>query len=450
MFPEMNIKNFFNKFINLKSGNTKQAIENSKYEFLKILIGKVSSLIFTTIMARLLLPELFGLYSLALATILLFSGFSDLGINQTLISFLSKNYEKNQNKAKAFFNYLSKLKLILLFVVLSFLILSAGFISEFYNKPLFLALLVGAFYILVSGLFYFLEQIFKAKNDFKIPFRASLIFHVLRLFLIPLTIIILIKDVSQGFLIGSFIFVLAVSYLIALLFYFIKFKKSFFFRTSVKPLDNKEKNKVKKFILLLSSLSLSGVLAGYIDIMMLGYFVSSEFIGYYRAVFALTTSAASIIGFSGAAFFPIFNRLKGEQLERGFKKSVKVVSVLSIAGMIFTFIFANLIINIIYGPEYSLSVFLLQLFSLLLIFLPLVNIHEAYLMSQEKLKPLSFLYVVTIVLNIVLNYFLITYGLTFGMIYAILGAGLSTIITKFIYLIGLYFLRGKDKNVSKV
>ena len=70
------------------SGNTGQAIKNSGWTTATILVSKIGSLIFTIITARLLMPELFGLYSLALSTISLFALFSDLGIGQSLIKFV--------------------------------------------------------------------------------------------------------------------------------------------------------------------------------------------------------------------------------------------------------------------------------------------------------------------------------------------------------------------------
>ena len=57
-------------------GYTGLALKNSTYKFLNTAIAKGGSLIFTIIVARLLLPELFGLYSLALSTIIIFASFS--------------------------------------------------------------------------------------------------------------------------------------------------------------------------------------------------------------------------------------------------------------------------------------------------------------------------------------------------------------------------------------
>ena len=53
----------------------------------------------TILLARILMPELFGLYNLALSTIFLFSAISNLGIGETVITFVSKELGKNKKKS---------------------------------------------------------------------------------------------------------------------------------------------------------------------------------------------------------------------------------------------------------------------------------------------------------------------------------------------------------------
>ena len=74
------------------SGNTGLAIKNSIYQFSTNAFAKIGSLIFTIILARLLMPELFGLYSLTLSTILIFGAISELGVTQTMVRFVSKEF----------------------------------------------------------------------------------------------------------------------------------------------------------------------------------------------------------------------------------------------------------------------------------------------------------------------------------------------------------------------
>ena len=126
------------------SGNTGLAVKNSVYQFSTNIVAKIGSLIFTIIIARLLMPELFGLYSLALATIGLFVAFSDLGVGKTLIRFLSIELSKKKPNTKGYYDYLIKIKFFITLIVSLVLIsLSYWIASIYYYKPIFLALLAG-------------------------------------------------------------------------------------------------------------------------------------------------------------------------------------------------------------------------------------------------------------------------------------------------------------------
>jgi len=81
-------------------GNKGLAIKNSFYQFSTNFVAKIGGLFFTIILARLLMPELFGLYSLAIATIFIFISFTDLGIGSAIITFVSR-YLSRGRKGKA-------------------------------------------------------------------------------------------------------------------------------------------------------------------------------------------------------------------------------------------------------------------------------------------------------------------------------------------------------------
>ena len=90
------------------SGDTGQAVKNSSYQLTQNIVMKFGSLIFTIILARLLMPEKMGIYSLALSTIVLFAAFSDLGIGSAIITYISKN-KNNSKKAKSYWRTLFKI-----------------------------------------------------------------------------------------------------------------------------------------------------------------------------------------------------------------------------------------------------------------------------------------------------------------------------------------------------
>src|SRR3989344_5194775 len=177
------------------SSYTGLAIKNSVLQTTTLIISKIGSLVFTVIIARLLLPELFGLYSLALSTIILLSTFTDLGTSQTLVRYVSLSLsKKNKGIAKGYLIYLTKIKLILTFLSIFILLALAKFISNsYYHKPIFLALIAGSIYILSNSIISFIDSIFQSSNNFKSSLYKEIFLQLIRLIIVPIIIIFSLK-----------------------------------------------------------------------------------------------------------------------------------------------------------------------------------------------------------------------------------------------------------------
>jgi stage V sporulation protein B len=441
--------NFKNLFLKIKkrdfSGNEGEAMKNSGFQLTQNLIFKIGSLAFTIVIARMLLPELMGLYSLALSTIILFASFSDFGLSTALFTFVAKftGIGKGE-KAKGYLKKLLKWKIYLLAITSIVLLLSSFFIAEFYyNKPIFYALLVGALYIPIVGLLGFLETIFKATGNFKHPLFKEIIFQVLRFTIIPIGILLLLKtNLSNKSIIAIILLMLALCHVFVIITLKLMLKKNVkFLKEKTKNLNQKEKKDLKKFIIPLTMTALSGAFFGYIDTIMLGHFVQEQFIAFYGVAFALISSAAGIIGFTSLVLLPIFSRLKGASLENIFVKTRNFVTLMALSAGIFTYFTAYYIIKFAYGSEYLTAVPLLKWFAILIVFLPITSLYDNYFLSQGRTAILAKLVIFTTIINVGLNIAFIIYGLQFGMFEAVLGACFATILSRLIYFVGVIWFR---------
>jgi O-antigen/teichoic acid export membrane protein len=251
---------------------------------------------------------------------------------------------------------------------------------------------------------------------------------------VPIAILLTINHFSTEILLFSIFIALSLALLFAFLFIFISSKREIsFLKLKTDILSLKQKRKLNKFIIALSAITLSSVLFGHIDIFILGRYVESEFLGFYKAAYSLITSAAPFISFSGA-LFPIFSKLKGRQLLRGLKKSIVITLLLAVPASILTFIISPLVVKIIYGTEYLLAANVLRLFSILIIILPLIAIYSSFLVSQNNPKKVSQSLILATILNIILNYVLIISLLPYGHMMAVYGATIATVISKIFYL----------------
>jgi len=428
------------------SGYTGIAVKNAIYSFSTNAVSKMGSLIFTAMiigstflvklfslfsieLKPLLTPEMFGLYSLSLSTILLFAGFADLGIGNALVRYISK-YNEN---SKGYINYLAKLKIVLTSIVALVLIAASYFITTYYQKPIFLALLAGSLYILSTSLLSFISGFFQAENNFRIIFQRELLFQILRLIILPIAIIYSLAY-SPQFVLFIIFFSLSMCYFLALLFLKLNLQKY-----HGKKLNSSQKKEVIKFVLPLTATALSGTFFGYIDIIMLGRFVEATYIAYYQAAFALLGSGITLISFS-SVLFPIFSRLKGARLLKGLKKSIVVTIPLAILGIIFTYLIAPLAINLIYNSDYILAVRILQALSILILTDPLISIYSSFFISEGKSYFVAKVLVISTLINIILNYIFITTLLPFGNYAAVFGAVIATIISRVIYL-GMFIFK---------
>ena len=367
----------------------------------------------------------------------------------TITTFISKTIDKNPGKAKGYFYYLIKYKILLVIFSSIMLIFLAEWIAgTYYQKPIYYALLAGAIYlpmVIFSG---YLNVVFISKNNFHPQFITEIILQLARLSIIPLLIIYFLAKVSSVEFYLFWIFIaLSSCYLLGGIYLFIAAKTQHLFkRTKEQKLSSKEKREILKFIIPVSITSISGVFFGYIDQIMLGHYVESQFLGFYQVAFNLAISASAVLTSTSTAVFPIFARLKGKILERGFKKTRNITLLISTLVAIFIVTLAPVIIQVIYGREYLTSIIYLRIFTLLLISFPLISLYTTYYTSQKRTKVISVLLGMAAILNILLNYIFINIGLSHSMFYAVMGACIATIVSRFAYLGGLILWRRKQKN----
>ncbi|HOW36798.1 MAG TPA: oligosaccharide flippase family protein, partial [Candidatus Pacearchaeota archaeon] len=421
------------------SGNIGIAVRNSMYQLSANIISKVGSVLFTIVLARLLLPELFGLYSLALATILLFATFTDLGINQTVVRFISRSIaQKNLAKAKEYMFYLGKIKFIRVLFSAGALLALSYFISEiYYNKPIFLALVAGSLYLIVTGTISFLQLLLQSLNDFKTLFYREALFQGLRIIVIPLVILFLLKDYSSSGKVFGIISSLVLLWIIVLLLFWKAIKRKILFNKSKRyKFSLSDKKEITKFTKEMFLLGLAGFLLGYVDMIFLGRFISSEFIGFYQIAMGFIGSSIPLIAFS-SALFPLFSRLSGKELFKTFNKSVKLTVLISILAVIFIMIFSSQIIKIFYGSAYAPSVNILRVLSLLLLISPMTSLYSSFLIARGNPKSIVLSLGLTTLISLLLSYAFIKIFIIQGELAAVYGICLAVIISNLFYLFSL-------------
>ncbi len=417
---------------------TIRAIKNSFWVVLTTLSEKFGGLILSIFLARLLMPDLFGLYGLALSTILIFSSLTDMGLGSTLIKYLSRI--RDEERYKGYVKYFFKLKFILVGFVSLVLLLSSKIIADYYHKPIFLALLSGVLFLIFMSFGGFFDAIFKSRNNFRYPFIRSILFQFFRVSFVLVFVYLFVNKLSEEpllFAIFSLISFSAFFSIIFVLYYASKKEGYSFLDFSSNEPNKKIRKEILKFTLPLSALTLSGIFFGNIDKVFLGPLVGASIIGFYNIALSLVGTAASVIPFS-AAFFPIFSRLNKRESEREFIKAILLVLASSMFLFLFIFIFSDWIIFLIYGKAYLPAQPLLKLLSSMLLLLPISGLYQSYLISRGRTRFVASANIGATILNILLNYFLIMYFLQYSQLLAAAGAAVASILSRIFSMVLLF------------
>ena len=429
---------------------TGQTLRNSGCSFMINVVSKIGGIIFTILLARMLLPDLFGLYNLALSIIVTIGTFADLGVNTALMRYLSESVAKgkrNLSEARSRLRFFLNIKVIITLVTCAVLFFGSSIISNvIFKKPeLCIPIQVGALYVFSMAIQAFLSSVFIAIGKMKYNLFSEIIFQAFRIGLF----VLFVQAYKSA---SSVLFAVSFALIISALFYFSVLMIKYRFLVAGKRGRIKTKN-IAAFIgwTTLSSILISLFVS--INTFMLGFFVETKFIAYFAAIFSIVMPVTSIINLS-AVFLPVFTSISGERLARGFKKTIRFSSMFGIpAAFGLSFIIFPLI-RIVYGIGYFPDIYYLPLLisAILMCFIIPVeifnSIYTTLLTSKEHVKKVVYLLGFATLANIILNYVFIRMALPHGMIWALAGVSLATILTRCMSFLILASMAKKTFNLS--
>jgi O-antigen/teichoic acid export membrane protein len=423
-----------------KQHNLKNRIvTNSFWNLFSAIISRVGALLFTIILARFLLPEYFGMYSLVFSTAMIFYAFADLGINQAFIRYLSYSLKKEQAKIHSYCLYFFKIKFFITLTASLLLAILAYPLSSFAfkNSLLFLPLLASAIFIFILSLEGFYSSIFYSIEKVIFLSFREIINQTLRISLAFLTFLLVIKNYR---VFGIFISLAIVS-LILLLFSRFYSKKLL---TSLYQGDKEKINKpkIRKFVYFMTIASLATIILSYLDAIFLGIFVSVEYVGFYKAAFSLILGIIGLISFPNVILLSIFTKVANSSMKRLFNLSFRYVSLIAVPCTIGILALGRYIIRFFYGYSYLPSTLSLSILSLIIFPASLVGLFISTFSAKGKPEIFAKLIFFTSLLNIFLNLMFIKLLLPISEAYATAGVASATVLSWIFYLtLGSKFIK---------
>ncbi|MFH1711526.1 MAG: oligosaccharide flippase family protein [Nanoarchaeota archaeon] len=405
-----------------------QAIENSIWNLVSSMINRIGGLIFVIILLRTLKPEGFGTYTLAMTITLFFVMISDMGVNQTLIRYISHEINLNKLKAAAQFRYLFKIKIILT-SILSLSLLILAYPLSFYifkNPAIFILLSILSFYVFFISIAGFLESLFFIRKEVKYISLKEVLFQSAR---ILSALIVAYFIVAEFKLVGLMILFVLTSILI--FFFVFVFSRKLFPFLFLKTKEVINQKKISRFIFFLNIQNIAIIILMQASIFFLGIFSDSKHIGFYNSAFVLVSSLSSLMAFT-PILLPILTQFKRDRFNEAVKKIFRILMIVAIPMSFGLFVLAKYFIVLIPGYDYLPATNALKILAFMLI--PTVGTSLFLTSFSAKNKPKEFAKVLSLsaVILVVLNYVFIKIFSTFSSDLVFIGVSIANLISWFL------------------
>lgn len=386
------------------------------------IITKALAFIMTIYVARYLQEVGFGKYSFAFAFTLFFSVIADMGLSTLTVRELARNKE---NAGKYFVNA-SLLKFIL--SILAFISLFLIINQLKYPSDTTLAVYIVGIYEIINSYNQFYRSIFRAFEKMEYETLVRVIEKIV-LFLLLMWVIAHgygLIEIVYTFLIASVIIFLVSSVII--------------FKKFIKPKYELELNYIKNiakdsFPFALTIIFV--VIYFKIDTVMLSIMKGDDVVGYYNASYNIIDGLSPIIAGSVAgATLPLMSKYytlkdKKDELKNIYLQSLQLVFTFGLCISIITTIFADKIIQLLYGDGYSNSAASLQILIWAFFIICVSTLSSSFLNAINKQRIVVIGTGLGALSNVILNLLLIPQ-------YSFIGAAFATVVTELLGFI-IYF-----------
>ena len=170
----------------------------------------------------------------------------------------------------------------------------------------------------------------------------------------------------------------------------------------------------------------------------LGLFASSEIVGYYAAAEKIMKAIQGLLGPVSQSVYPHISKLVSESKDRAMsfiRKLLYIIGGFSFLLSLIIFIFAPLIVHIIFGGKYLHSIIILRIIAFLPFIIALSNVFGIQTMLNFGYKKaFSNILIIASIINITLSFILVPMFYGIGTSVAVLISEIFVTLSMFIYL----------------
>lgn len=354
--------------------NNKVLVKNFTSLSLLQLANYIFPVITLPYLVRVLGPEKYGLINFAAAFSAYFVIITDYGFNLSATQEISVN-RNDKEKVSEIFSSVLTIKIILFFLSSGIFFLIVNMFELFSND----AGLYSIMFIGVVGIVLFPLWVYQGVEKMK----YILIINVAIRSVTIVSIFLLVK-VENDYLLLAVIYTITqvMTGITGLFFAIRKFDLRYLFPSKVQLLEQLKKG----WNLFLSSIWINLYTTS--NVFILGLFAPNSVVGYYSAADKVRIAFQGILSSMSQSVFPYVNKLLAESYQKFISFNRKLLKISVMIGIIISsslFLFAEPIVKIVLGNEYSPSVIVLRIIA----WLPLI-IFLSNVFGIQTMLPLNY------------------------------------------------------------
>lgn len=407
--------------------NNKVLVKNFTSLSLLQLANYIFPVITLPYLVRVLGPEKYGLINFAAAFSAYFVIITDYGFNLSATQEISVN-RNDKEKVSEIFSSVLTIKIILFFLSSGIFFLIVNMFELFSND----AGLYSIMFIGVVGIVLFPLWVYQGVEKMK----YILIINVAIRSVTIVSIFLLVK-VENDYLLLAVIYTITqvMTGITGLFFAIRKFDLRYLFPSKVQLLEQLKKG----WNLFLSSIWINLYTTS--NVFILGLFAPNSVVGYYSAADKVRIAFQGILSSMSQSVFPYVNKLLAESYQKFLSFNRKLLKISVIIGIIISsslFLFAEPIVKIVLGNEYSPSVIVLRIIAWLPLIIFLSNVFGIQTMLplnyQKKFSQILFL---AALINLMISFSIVPS-------YFEIGTAVSMLVTEIFVTLSFYiFIRMK-------
>lgn len=409
--------------------SSKKITANTSFFMTALVIQKVLSFVYFTILARNLGAESIGQYFFAISFATMFSVLTDLGLSPLLIRQVARDEDHDDalagvDESKKWFYQIFTLKLI--FAAITAVLLIALDFILYHNDAVRNLIFLTTSIIIIDSFTLFFYAYIRGRQNLKFESWGTIIFQII----VIIMGLSLLQVTDNVFIMLTVLFVAS---LFNLIYSGVILRKKF----HVKMKLYYSKDLAKKIMDIALPFALAAIFAkiyAYIDTILLKMFMGDAGVGFYSVAYKITFSFQFIPLAFVAALYPAFsNYFKNDQdkLTRTFAKSFNYLAFIAMPVAFGIIALAQEIVAKLYTSEFSLSIFPLQVLIASIPFLFINFSLSSFLNATERQKLNTKNLGIIMIFNIILNLIFIP---RFGIWGASLASSLSTL---FLFILNL-------------